>query len=371
VNWVRLALKLSASVSIIACSEKIKGSGTLLRRTPDSIDAALLWLAGDQIDGSMFAATIHFEFEVEPVTFIQRCHAGAFDCRDVDKRIRLSIVALDKAETLHRVEEFDGAAGLFTGQLALRGATKAAATFAGGRIAVARGWAIRHGKRFTFDLEIGCRNLAAAINQSETQGLPFGQSGQASLLNCGNMHKHIFAAVITDDKAKTLLPIKEFNNTSAFANDLRGHATPGTAPAATSETTAAAAETTTAATAAESVAATATKAITAAAAAEPITATGKAAAVTIAAAAAAAFVTETVALIASASAAITAATFIKTHAVPVLSSKSPACLIQETSCAGRGQNASRRNMIMRHASRDSRNPPMLRAKIVLSFIAGK
>ena len=126
------------------------------------------------------------------------------------------------------------------------------------------------------------------------------------------MNEHVLAAVIADNKAEALLRIEEFDDASAFANDLCGHATTGTAATA-AETTTAAAETT-AATAAESVAA-AAKAI--AAAAEAVTA-AKTATIT-------AVFTEAVALVASASAAIPAATLIETHAVPVLSSNSPAC----------------------------------------------
>jgi hypothetical protein len=325
-------------------------------------------LARDQIDGSVLAATINFDFEFEPVAFVKASHAGAFDRRNVDERIRLSVIALDEAEPLHCVEEFDGPARLFAGQCPLGRATETAAAFARG-ITITRGTTVGHGHRLAIDLEIGRRNFAAAIHEREAEWLTLCESGQAGLLDGRNMHEHIFAAIVTNDKAKSFLSVEEFYNARAFANDLRGHATTGTAATTAAKTAAAtaAAETTTA-TATESVTATAAKAIaaaTATATAEPVTAAaGKAAAITTAAAAAAAFVTETVAFITSASAAITAATFIETHAVPVLSSKSPACLIQETSCTGRGQNASRRNVIMRHPSRDSRNPPMLRAKIV-------
>jgi hypothetical protein len=268
----------------------------------------------------MLAATINFDFEFEPVAFVKAGHAGALDSRDVDESIGLPVIALNEAEALHRVEELYRAAAFFAGQRALRRAAKATAAFARG-IAITRRRTIRDGKRLTFDLEIRRRDLAAAIHQREAEWLSFGQTRQAGLLNGRNVHEHIFAAIIADNKAEAFLPVEKLDHASAFANDLRGHATTGTTTAAgKTAAAAAAAETTAAATAAESVAATA-KAITAAA--KPVTAASKAAAITTAAAAA--FIAETVALVASASAAITAATFIKTHAVPVLSSKSPAC----------------------------------------------
>jgi hypothetical protein len=342
---------------------KCKGVRRIIAPDPLNLrrDVELL-LARHQIDGSVLATAINFDFELEPVAFVKRRHAGAFDGRNVDKRIGLSIIALDEAEAFHRVEEFDSAARFFARQCPLRCATETAAPVARG-ITVARRAAVRDGHRFAINLEVRCRHFATAIHEREAKRLPFGKARQAGLLDRRDMHEHIFAAVITDNKAEALLPIEKFNDARAFANDLCGHATTGTATTTTTtaaaEATAAAAKTTTAA--AESVAATAT-------ATEAITAAGKAAAITTAAAAAAAFITEAIAFITSASAAITAATFIETHAVPVLSSKSPACLIQETSCTGRGQNASRRNVIMRHASRDSRKPPMLRAKIARGFI---
>jgi hypothetical protein len=284
-----------------------------------------LLLAWHQIDGGMFAAAIHFEFEIEPVAFVERCHPGALDRRDMDERIGLSVIALDEAEAFHRVEELDRAAGLFAGQLTLRRATTATeAAFAWCCIAVTRGRTIGDGERFAVDLEIGCRHLAAAIDEREAERLALGKSRQTGLFDRRNVHENIFAAIITDDKAETFLPVEEFDDAGAFADYLCGHAATGTTAATAGKaaaTAATAAETTTAA--AESVATATAEAITAAAA-KTITATGKATAVTTAAAAAA-FVTETVAFIASASAAIAAASLIETHAVPVLSSKSPAC----------------------------------------------
>jgi hypothetical protein len=280
-------------------------------------------LARDQVYRSMFAATIDFDFKLEPVAFVEAGHASAFDSGDMHESIGLSVVALDEAEAFHRVEELHRAAGFFAGQRPLWRTTETAAAFARA-IAVPRRATIRDRHRFAIDLEISGRNLAATINKREAKRLPFGQTGQARLLDGRNMNEHIFAAIITNDKAEALLSVEKLDHARAFANDLCGHATTGTTTAAGETATAAtaAAETTAAtATAAESVTA-AAEAIATTAATEAITAAGKAAAITTAAAA---IIAETVALIASASAAITAATFIKTHAVPVLSSKSPAC----------------------------------------------
>ncbi len=313
----------------------------------------------------MFATTIDFKFEFEPVAFVQRGHAGAFDGRDVDECIGLSIIALDKAKALHCVEKLDRAAGFFTGQLSLWCAAAAAAetAFARCRITVTRGRTIGYGKRFAIDLEIGCRNFSAAIDERETERLALGKPGKSGLFDGRDVNENILAAIITNNKAETFLPIEEFYDAGTFADNLCWHPAPGTTAAAGKSATAAtAAKTTAAATAAaatESVATAAAKTITAAT--EAITAAGKTAAIT--AAATAAFVTETVAFIASTTTAITAASLIETHAVPVLSSKSPARYIQEATCTGRGHRASRHKVIMRHASRDSRKLPLLRAKI--------
>jgi hypothetical protein len=327
-----------------------------------------LLLARDQIHRSVFSATINLDFKFEPVAFVKAGHAGAFNRRDMDKSIRLAVVTLNKAEAFHCIEEFDCSCAFFARQCALRCAATAAKTTAAfaWRIAIARGRTVsdRHG--FAVNLQVSCRNFATAIDEREAERLTFGQARQTSLFDSRNMHEHIFATIIADDKTKAFLTVEKFDDPGAFADDLRRHTAARTTATTAKTTTAAAAET--AATAAETITAATAETITAAAAAKPIAA--KTAAIS-AAAAAATFIAETIALIASASAAITAATFIETHAVPVLSSKSPACYIQETSCAGRGQNVSRRNIIMRHASRDSRKPPMLRAKIVRQFIAGK
>jgi hypothetical protein len=122
--------------------------------------------------------------------------------------------------------------------------------------------------------------------------------------------EHVLSAVIADDEAETLLRVEEFDDTFAFADDLRGH------PA-----TAAAAETTAAAAAAESAAAAtiaATAAVTVATAAAAAESTTPAAAETAALLVSVFTVllllaAEIVALVAAAPAAVAFAPFIETH----------------------------------------------------------
>ena len=275
-----------------------------------------------KIDGCVLAAAVYFEFEVQAVAFIQRAHACAFDCADVHECVGLAVVALDEAEALHGVEELDSAAGAFAGQLALRATTIAAAEAATVTTeATCAGFAgftrtIDHRKGLALDLEVGRRDLAATVHQSEAKLLTFGKAGQASLLNGADVDEHVFRAVITDDEAEALLTVEEFDYAGAFANDLRGHAA---ATAAAEAATTAAAEAATAA--AETTAAAAAEAITAAAEAAAITTAETttisettAEAATIVTAAVKIVVAKTVALVLAAPA---AATSIKTHALLV------------------------------------------------------
>ena len=165
----------------------------------------------------------------------------------MNERIGLAVIALDEAEALHGVEELDRAAGLFAGQLALRPAPPAGRTLD------------RH--RLAFDAEVGRRNAAAAIDQREFERLAVGEVGQTRLLDRGNVHEHILAAIIANDEAETLLRIEEFDDAFAFADDLGGIPPPPPPHAAAAETAAAtaaaAAAAITAATAAADAAATA------------------------------------------------------------------------------------------------------------------
>jgi predicted tellurium resistance membrane protein TerC len=235
----------------------------------------------------------------------------------VHERIGLAIVALNKAEALHRVEELDGARRLLAGQLTLRAGAAGACTTARAartcRVTIARRTAVSDGKGLALDLEIGRRDAAAAIDQGEAERLTLGQTGQPGLLDRGNVHEHILAAVIANDEAEAFLAIEEFDDACAFADNLGGHAAATAAcAAATKAATAAAAETAAAATAAEAIAATA-EAITAAT--ETIAATAEAVTTAKAAAATEIVTAETVALVAATPTAIPAASFIETHAL--------------------------------------------------------
>jgi hypothetical protein len=279
-----------------------------------------------QIDGGKLATTINLDIKLHAITFIERVHARAFNRRDVNKCVRLSIIALDEAEALHRVEELDCAGCRFAGQFTLRRAatitTKAATIRAITTIPRGR-CTVGYRKRFAFDYKIRCRNLAAAIHQRVLERLTFSQTSQASLFDRRNVNKHVFATAVLNDKAEALLAIEEFNDAAAFANNLGRHRR--TACATTPEAAAAAsAATETAATAAEAITATAKTVAAAAkaisAAAEPVTAE----AATKTAAAAEIIAAKTVALVASAPAAFAAASSVKTHAVSYFPESPPA-----------------------------------------------
>lgn len=290
-----------------------------VRRTGDGRSVGL----GLEIDGRVLAATIDFQFEVQTVTLVQGAHAGAFDSADVDESVRLAVITLDEAEALHGVEELDRAAGAFAGQLTLRATLCTTETTGAGLARFTRRRTIGHGERFAVDDQIGRRHLATTIHQGEAERLTFGQTGQAGLLDRADVNEHVFAAIVTNDEAETLLAVEELDDTLAFANDLGRHAAT-TAAAATKAATAAAEAT--AATAAETAAAAEATAITTAEATTTTITTAEAAteaaAVTKATAAEAAaaalvveiVVAETVALVLAAPA---AAPSVKTHALLV------------------------------------------------------
>src|SRR5687768_7308424 len=81
----------------------------------------------------IFAATVDLDLELQLVAFVERRHSGALDGRDVHECVWLSVVALNEAEALHRVEELDRSGRLLARQLTLRTAIAATeAAFAGG-----------------------------------------------------------------------------------------------------------------------------------------------------------------------------------------------------------------------------------------------
>jgi hypothetical protein len=172
----------------------------------------------------------------------------------VHERIRLSVVASDKAEALHRVEELDRASRLVTSQLAPRFFT------------------LGNGNDIAENNKVARRDLSAPINQLELELLPFGQTFETSAFDRTDVHEHIFAAIITLDKAEALLCVEKFDDALALANHLGRHSA-ASASATASARSAKAATSATAAESALAVAATETAAITAAAAGrgEPIT----------------------------------------------------------------------------------------------------
>ena len=178
----------------------------------------------------------------------------------MDECIRLPIVTLDKSKTLHRVEELHGSARPFAGELTLRAAAGSARTT---RLA---GFTRTVGNRkgFAIDLQIGRGDLAATVDERETQRLTLCETRQTSLFNRTDMDENIFLAVVTNNEAETLLSVEEFYDAATFADDLGRHT------AAKAAATATAAE-------ASTVSATATVASTAAAAEAAAIATAAAA----------------------------------------------------------------------------------------------
>src|SRR6185503_1716098 len=116
--------------------------------------------------------------------------AGPFNCGNVDERVRLAIIALDEAKTLHRVKELDRAAGLLAGQLALW---------------PGRGAAPLDGHRFAFDAEVGCRDAAAAVDERELERLAVGEVGETRLLDRRDVHEYVLAPIVPDNEAEALL----------------------------------------------------------------------------------------------------------------------------------------------------------------------
>jgi hypothetical protein len=230
----------------------------------------------------------------------------------VDECIGLAVIALNEAEALHRVEELDRAGRLLASQLAATAA--ASATRAACRTLGARA-AILDGQGLAFDLEVGRRNAAAAIDEGEAQRLTLGQAGQACLLDRADVHEHVLAAIVANDEAEALLSVEELYDAGAFTDDLGGHAATATA-AATEPAAAAATETTAAAAEAATTAEAATAAAISTAAAAAIAATAaEATAAEISTAAAKVVTAEIVAFVTAATTTIATATFIETHAL--------------------------------------------------------
>jgi len=135
----------------------------------------------------MFAASIDFKVKFDSVTLVQAGQSRPLYGADVDERVWLSIIARDETKPLHGVEEFHCARSFLAGQLTLWS------------------FAFLDRKHIANDLQIACRNFAAAINQRKLQLLPLGQAFKASALNRADVNEHIFAAIFTLYKAEALV----------------------------------------------------------------------------------------------------------------------------------------------------------------------
>ena len=259
----------------------------------------------------MFAASVHLEVELITFAFVESREARTLDRADVHECVRLAVVTYKEAETLHRIEEFDGPGRFFSGQFTLRSGTAIAAAFG-----VAAASALFDRNDIADNLDVLRRHLAAAIDQIEFEALTFSQTFEAGALNRTDVNENVFAAAFLLDEAEALLSVEELYDAFAGADDLCGHAVETAATAAAAALAAAepsAAATGTAATAASAEAITAAAAATEAVIAATETVAAAAIAVTAEIAAATerieAFFTESIALIT----APTTAPFIITH----------------------------------------------------------
>ncbi len=180
-----------------------------------------LFLNGHKINRRVLASSVDLEIEFEPLAFVDALQAGAFNGTDVHERVWLSIIADQKAEAFHRVEEFHRTGCFFTSQFTLwSAACRAFAAFTAAGTATA---AIGYRNDIAHDLEILCRNLAAAINQVEFERLAFCQAGKTRTLDCTDMDERVFTAVILLDEAEALLRIEELYRSLARADHLGRH----------------------------------------------------------------------------------------------------------------------------------------------------
>src|ERR671912_1032359 len=166
-----------------------------------------------EIHRGIFSATVYLDLELQLVALIEGRHAGALDRRNVHERIRLSVVALNEAEALHRVEELDYAGRLLARQLSLGSAL---GPFDCHRLAL--------------DSKGGRRDPSATVHERELKRLAVREVGQTGLLDSRDVDEHVLTAVVTDDEAEALLRVEEFDDTLALADDLRGHSATAARP---------------------------------------------------------------------------------------------------------------------------------------------
>src|SRR5690606_32354787 len=125
---------------------------------------------------------------------------GTLNRADMDERVGLPIVANEKAEALHRVEELDRAGRLFARQFTLRGTAALAAAI--GTIA-----ARLDRDDVAHDLQVLRGDLAAAIDQVEFELLPFAEPFESGALDGADVDEHVLTAAFLLDEAEALLSV--------------------------------------------------------------------------------------------------------------------------------------------------------------------
>jgi len=208
-----------------------------------------------KVDRRVLASSIDLDIEFHAIALVQAGKPRTLDRADMHEGIGLAIIARDKAETLHRVEELDRAGRLLTSQLTLR-----------------RRLTLGNRDHVANDLQVTGGNLASAVDELKFELLPFGKTFESGTLDRADVDEHVIAAFIALDEAETLRCIEELDRSLALADDLGRHAATGSATAAAARAAAeaatrarSAAETTAAIVTAGEAVATAAKAVSAAA----------------------------------------------------------------------------------------------------------
>jgi hypothetical protein len=165
----------------------------------------------------MLAASVDLKIELEAFTFVDGSQTGTLYRADMHERIRLAVIAHQKAEALHGIEEFDRASDPFACQFALRRSRSAGFD----------------GDHIPDNLKILRGDFPAAIHQIEFELLAFRQSFQPGTFNGTDVHEDIFAAGFLLDEAEALCRVEKLDHALAGANHLRWHPTEATCTAST------------------------------------------------------------------------------------------------------------------------------------------
>jgi hypothetical protein len=171
----------------------------------------------------VLAASVNFKIKFVAFAFVDGREARPLNRADVHEGVGLSIIAHQKAKTLHGIEKLDCARDAFAGEFALGSGRSTRC----------------HGNNVADYLKILRRNLAAAIDEVEFELLALGQPLKPGTFNRADVHEHILATGFLLNKAETLLGIEELDHAFAGADDLSGH-TAETATGASTATSAAA-----------------------------------------------------------------------------------------------------------------------------------